>query len=271
MTLRTYPDLVQGADEWLRARSGIVTASIVGRLITSRPPAATEFTCPECQAAPGSPCASKRSSNAPIKTIHGGRTEAALTSGRPDVLEPAAGDVADGITATLVAERLTGYVEETRMNADMWRGVEEEPYARLAYAEHHAPVHEIGFMVRDDWGFLLGWSPDGLVGEHGAIEIKSRRQKTQLGTILDDAVPQENMAQLQAALLVSGREWIDYVSFCGGMPLWVKRVHPDTRWFAAILAAVERFESTAEDMVARYESATSGLPVPPRPQLEMVI
>jgi hypothetical protein len=35
------------------------------------------------------------------------------------------------------------------------------------------------------------------------------------------------MAQLQCGLLVSGREWIDYVSYCGGMPMYVKRVLPD--------------------------------------------
>jgi hypothetical protein len=37
LTLRTYTDLVQGSEEWLAARRGIVTASVVGRLITTRP------------------------------------------------------------------------------------------------------------------------------------------------------------------------------------------------------------------------------------------
>jgi hypothetical protein len=46
------------------------------------------------------------------------------------------------------------------------------------------------------------------------------------------------MAQLQCGLLVSGRKWIDYVSYCGGMPLYVKRVEPDERWFDAIVEAV---------------------------------
>jgi hypothetical protein len=83
-------------------------------------------------------------------------------------------------------------------------------------------------MVRDDWGFSLGYSPDGLVGDDGLIEVKCRRQKKHLQTILADEVPPENMAQLQCGLLVSGREWIDYVSYCGGMPMYVKRVYPDT-------------------------------------------
>ena len=97
--------------------------------------------------------------------------------------------------------------------------------------------------------------PDGLVGDDGLIKCKSRLQKIHLQTILNDRVPDENMAQLQCGLLVSGRAWIDYVSYCGGMPLWVKRVTPDLSWQAAILAAVEALEESAADMTARYHSA----------------
>jgi predicted phage-related endonuclease len=140
------------------------------------------------------------------------------------------------------------------------------------YAEHFAPVEPLGFMVRDDWGFHIGYSPDGLVGDDGLVEVKSRRAKKHLQTILEDEVPAENMAQLQCGLLVSGRAWIDYVSFCGGMPLYVKRVEPDPAWFDAILAAVTAFEDTASLMVADYTAATEGLPMTERViEMEMVI
>ena len=72
------------------------------------------------------------------------------------------------------------------------------------------------------------------------------------------------MAQLQAGLLVSGRKWIDYVSFAGGMHLWVQRVFPDERWFEAITAAVEQFERAAEEMVSIYFSEVEGLPMTER-------
>jgi hypothetical protein len=72
------------------------------------------------------------------------------------------------------------------------------------------------------------------------------------------------MAQIQAGLLVSGREWLDFISFCGGMPMWVKRVHPDQRWFDAITEAVKTFETTAAQMVADYEAAVEGLPATER-------
>lgn len=216
MTLKIYEDLEQGTPEWLAARCGIVTASVVGQLIT------------------------------------------------PKTVKPAANDYSRALAMTLTAERITGYVEPIHENHDMLRGTLDEPFARDKYAEHHAPVTEVGFMVRDDWGFRLGYSPDGLVADDGLIEIKSRRQKKHLSTILADEVPLENMAQCQAGLLVSGREWIDYVSYCSGMPLYVKRVTPDPRWFTAIIEAVSAFETASTDMLATYASRTANSPATER-------
>jgi hypothetical protein len=145
------------------------------------------------------------------------------------------------------------------MNDDMLRGVEDEPIARDLYAEHYAPVVETGFMVEDRWGFKIGYSPDGLVGDDGLIEIKSRRSKTQLSTILAGHPPIENMAQLQCALLVSGRKWIDYVSYCGGMHLYVKRVTPQPKWFEAIVEAADAAEKNIIETIRIYGESIVGL------------
>lgn len=210
MTLHILQELEQGSPQWHDQRRGIVTASVVGKLLTS-------------------------------------------------TLKVADNDVSRGLTATLAAERITGYTDPTYMNADMMRGVEDEPRARDLYSERYAEVVETGFMVRDDWGFPIGFSPDGLVGDDGLIEVKSRRQKKHLQTILADEVPAENMAQLQCGLLVSGRAWIDYLSYCGGMPMYVKRVTPDPRWFEVIVEAVANFEQNARLMAEAYHPATEGL------------
>ena len=119
-------------------------------------------------------------------------------------------------------------------------------------------------MVRDDWGFSIGYSPDGLVGEDGLIEVKSRAPKKHLATILADEVPPECMAQIQCGLLVSGREWCDYLSYCGGMPMWPKRVYPDPMWFGAIIAAVTNFEAAVADITNTYREAVAGLPATER-------
>ena len=117
-------------------------------------------------------------------------------------LKPASNDYSRGLTALLVAERITGYTEPTYINDDMLRGIEDEPRAIEKYGEHYAPVVTTGFMVRDYGTHQLGYSPDGLVGADGLVEVKSRRQKKHLQTILSGQVPAENMAQLQCGLLV---------------------------------------------------------------------
>lgn len=217
MSLIEYPDLIQGTDEWLEQRRGIVTASVVGKLIT------------------------------------------------PSTIKPAKNDTSRTLTAQLVAERITGWIDPVFVSDDMLRGTEDEPRAVAKYEEHYAPVTTTGFMVRDDWGFRIGYSPDGLVSDDGLVEVKAPRAKKHLTTILADEVPPEHIAQLQCGLLVSGREWIDFISWCGGMPMWVRRVTPDQRWFDAIREAVELFEETAAEMVAGYEAAVVGLPSTERP------
>jgi len=225
MSIQIHTDLEQGTEEWLAVRRGIVTASVVGQLITAK------------------------------------------------TLKPAANDYSRALTNLLVAEQITGWTDPVYVSDDMFRGTVDEPVARRAYSQHYkVDVVEVGFMVRDDWDYRLGYSPDGLVGDDGLIEIKSRKAKKQLATILADEVPAENMAQIQAGLLVSGRQWCDYVSYCAGMPLYVKRVYPDARWHEAIVEAVTIFGETSDEMVSRYNAAVKGFATTERTvELEMVI
>jgi predicted phage-related endonuclease len=187
-------------------------------------------------------------------------------------LKPAHNGTADALTMSLIAERITGHIDPVFVSNDMLRGTLEEPIARDAYAAHTGvEVTQVGFMTEDAYGFTLGYSPDGLVGGDGLIEIKSRRQKKHLQTILEDQVPPENMAQIQCGLLVSGRAWCDYVSYCGGMPLWIKRVHPDEQWMDAIAEAVTQFEDLAAESLTTYTVRTDGMPVMERTHFDQEI
>ena len=183
----------------------------------------------------------------------------------PRTIKPAANDESRGLVALLASERVTGLVEMTWPTWDMQRGIDAEPHAREAYTKRTgAAVVEAGFMVRQKDGWALGYSPDGLVGEDGLIEIKAPRPKGHLSTVVDGEVPGYHMAQLQAALIVTGRAWIDYVSFCGGMPLWIRRVEPDPRWVAAITEATAAAEAAITEAVATYTAAVDGLPTTER-------
>lgn len=264
MTLHILPDLTQGTDEWFDQRRGMVTASVVGQLVSVGAPDALTIACPDCPTMAGDPCLSMaRKTPTPLKNFHSARSAKASTL--PPVIQPASNDTSRGVVATLTAERITGLTEPSFMNDDMMRGVMHEPIARDRYAEHNkVAVAEVGFMVRDDWGFSIGYSPDGLIGDDGLLEIKCPRAKTHIRTIVADEVPAHYMAQLQAGLLVSGREWIDFVSFCGGLPLWPKRVLPDPRWQEAIVAAVAGFEKASEQLASDYLTRAADLPATER-------
>lgn len=215
MTLTVHTDVTQGTPEWHNQRRGLVTASVVGQLVTP-------------------------------------------------TLKAANNDTSRALTRLLVAERITGHTDPTWINDDMARGIDSEPIARDYYSGHYQQAVEVGFMVREEDGWTLGYSPDGLVADEGLVEIKSPRAKTHLKTILANEVPAQYMAQCQAGLLVSGRRWIDYVSYCGGLPLFVKRVLPDPDWHTAIEAACRQFEIAATQMVTNYRNAVIGMPATER-------
>ena len=103
--------------------------------------------------------------------------------------------------------------EEVIFNSfDIERGNRLEPIARQEYEERTlTPVEEVGFVESDDG--LLGYSPDGLVGEDGLIEIKAPRKTKHLETIFKNEVPLEHIAQIQGGLLLTGRKWLDFVSY----------------------------------------------------------
>jgi hypothetical protein len=192
-----YPDLIQGSDEWLAARCGLLTASEMKLILTP-------------------------------------------------TLKAAANDKERTHLYELMAQRITKYVEPHYVGDDMLRGTEDEIEARLLYAQHYAPVQEMGFITNDKWGFTIGYSPDALVGDDGLIECKSRRQKYQVETIIsnleDDTVPVDYMLQVQTGLLVSERAWLDFISYSGGLPMIVVRAYPDPQVQAAIVSAAAGFE-----------------------------
>ena len=161
----------------------------------------------------------------------------------------------------LLGQRITGYVEPRYISDDMLRGQWDEVEARIKYREHFAPVTECGFITNDDHGFVIGYSPDGLVGDDGLIECKSRRQRFQVETISADQVPIDYMLQLQTGLLVSGREWIDFISYCGGMPMFVKRVFPEAAIQDAIVTAAMSFETRLAIRLEMYNEALARQPV----------
>lgn len=159
----------------------------------------------------------------------------------------------------LASERITSYVEPAYIGDNALKGYEGELIAREIYAEHYAPVTEIGGMVRDFGGFKLWSSPDGVVGSDGGLEIKTRAAKYQTETISTMEVPIEHRLQVQSALMVSGRDWWDYVSYSGGMPLCVIRVEPDPVMQEAIRFGCEAFEEKVQKVIEDYHKGLQSM------------
>ena len=161
----------------------------------------------------------------------------------------------------LAAQRITRYVEPSYVSDDMLRGQAEEILAREKYEEKYGAVRQVGFITNDDHGFTLGYSPDGLVGEDGQIESKSRRQKYQLETILSKGMPKNNkincMIQIQAGLFVTKRAWCDFISYHGGMPMFTHRIYPDAEIQSVILEAASAFEKNVQEKIDEYHAIIS--------------
>lgn len=265
MSLIVHDQMEQGSDAWLDARLGLVTASTIGALLTINPPSALDYDCPTCHSAPAEDCTSmaKGGEGKTVKTVHGPRaTIAAENPDRlPDRITVADNDTSHSFTAQLVSERLCGWSDPIYVNRDMERGNQVEPIARDYYAEHtKANVEEVGFLVRTlPSGSRVGWSPDGLIDGLAGIEIKGPSARNHLMTILSGEVPKKHLSQIHCGLFVSDREWVDFCSFYGGLKPFIKRVYRDANWDAAITAAVDNFERTADQMVAHYEAATADL------------
>lgn len=180
----------------------------------------------------------------------------------PKTIKPASNDTSRALIASLAAERITGRVETVYPSRDMQRGTFEEPRAREWYAEFAGvDVEQVGFIVRDEDEWSLGYSPDGLVGDAGLIEIKAPRAKKHVAWVLGDQMPLEHMAQVQAGLLVTGREWCDFVSFVGGLAPWVVRVEKDDRWQDALTDAAIVAREQIAGLVESFALKSQGEPV----------
>lgn len=169
----------------------------------------------------------------------------------------------------IAAQRLNQYVEPSFQSYDMARGKQEELYAAELYdANTDQTVGLCGFITNDRWGFKVGFSPDALVGDDGLIEIKSRNQKYQTQTIIEDVVPKEFMLQIQSGLLVSERKWCDFVSYSNGMPMFTKRVYPDADIHSALVDAAQKFEDQVQAKMEVFKKNAKGLPVAERREPE---
>lgn len=187
--------------------------------------------------------------------------------------KPANNDTSRAQLYQLLAERITGESDSGFYNDDMARGHLLEPYARDLYDKRFDPVQECGFITLTTRAGTIGYSPDGLVGADGLIEIKCPRPKTHLKSLLTGEVPSEYIPQVQTGLAVTGRRWCDYISYSPGLPLFVTRCRPDPELIAQIVAAHEASELQLDQLLSDYQRAAAKFPAtePIQPEQEIIL
>ena len=158
------------------------------------------------------------------------------------------------LLATLAVERLTGMCVETYSNAAMQRGTELEPEARAAYEAHIGDlVQEVAWIPHPTLDYV-GISPDGLVGEDGLCEFKCPSAMAKhLEALRSGSHAVEYRWQLQGQLWVTGRQWVDAVSydprFPEGLRLAITRVTRDETAIAELESACKVAEAELQAMV----------------------
>jgi hypothetical protein len=132
-------------------------------------------------------------------------------------LGKAFGEPAKKYAVNIAVEQLTGRVisSDGYQNEHMKRGHEQEPIARGLYEmEYFCDVANGGFFQSGD----MGCSPDGLVGSDGMIEIKSVIPSVHYKNIKRGKCDPAYFWQCIGNMVVSGRDWLDFVSYCSEFP-----------------------------------------------------
>lgn len=131
----------------------------------------------------------------------------------------------------LAYERITGEPASV-FAGNEWteRGHDLEGVARDLYElKTGLKVEQVSFIKNKGFGY----SPDGLVNEivggklhyRGAIEIKTKQPKDQIAILRSNKIPSDHIDQMHGGILCGDLYFIDFVSYCPNLPIFIKRVY----------------------------------------------
>lgn len=174
-----------------------------------------------------------------------------------DIVTPSTLKYADNKTSRelidkLAVQRITKVIDPEFQSYDMRRGNVEEQFARNMYNDNYALVRECGFVTNDKWGFTIGCSPDGIVGDDRGIEVKSHKQKFQFSTVRSAKIPDEFRIQVQTNMLVTERPFWDFISYSGAMNMITITVEAEEEIHQAIEAASTEFHKRLDAAIEEY-------------------
>lgn len=171
-----------------------------------------------------------------------------------DVLAGGKGITRNNYMMQLAAEILTGQREESYSNQYMEWGTEKEPEARSAYSFiNGSEVEEVTFITHSS--IRAGYSPDGIVGLDGAIEIKCPKTTTHIETVLSNKTPGGHIPQIQGGLWIAERDWIDFISYDPRIKTdksyFCVRVYRDESYIKNLESEIIRFNDELDELVLK--------------------
>lgn len=154
----------------------------------------------------------------------------------------------------LAAEAVSGEPQEQEFsNRHTERGKIYEPEAISWYElTHDCDVEQVGLCLMHE-GSRIGFSPDGLVGNVGGVEIKCPELKTHLKYKRAGVVPDEYLHQIYGCMYVSGRSWWDFISYHkDSTPLVVRTTVADEnyiKWANSFSPIIGEFIKELEEII----------------------
>lgn len=139
-----------------------------------------------------------------------------------------------------IAEKALGFVEDSGSSFAMNNGsiFEHECLPWLAF-EHDMKIDRVGFLTNDEE--TAGYSPDGIIGDDGLLEIKCPTIPIHTKYLLEGIAPMQYLPQMHFGMFVTGRSWCDFVSYSRQLPKLIVRVNRDDKIQASITEAFEAF------------------------------
>lgn len=141
------------------------------------------------------------------------------------------------LVRTLADEIATGIPEYVEPNEYMAHGTAMEPLARAAYEFIAGCECVVPAFIQHPSIEHIGFSPDGLVGDAGMVEIKCPAlEGRHMRTVESQACPDDYWPQVQGGMWVAGREWTDFVSYFPEISIEVVRVYRDDAYITRLAA-----------------------------------
>ena len=154
---------------------------------------------------------------------------------------------------SLMSDYYSNAEKEHYVNADMQRGIDLEPEAKIEFEFYTGlEVKEVGFIEHNEH---VGVSPDGLIGNDGLIEIKCPKDEVYFKLLLNGEIKSEYLWQMQMQMLVSERKYCYFVSYNPNFDqsLFIKKIERDEEMIAKLQKGIDDGTKLIKQIITKYE------------------